>query len=827
MSKVINGVIAFALSLTIISTQFLGYTDNSYNKDNFVYAESEEFGSIKWSLNNGVLKITGSGGMQTSSLNIPWKDEIDNITTIEIDSGIINVGSFAFRNCQNLISVSLPDTITSIEKNAFKGCSLLAEINFPAGLKSIERSAFMDCSALKEVSFPNTLDSIGESAFEGCSSLSKAIIPDSVSVIEDYAFENTNSDFLICCSFGSAAYSYAKANGIKYDDSYTFEIDKENDTENDSDPDDTYSIRSTDDLAQLPSVIKKYKTISLKTDIVAPEKWTSISELNGTFNGNGHSISGLTDCLFTTIEKDAVINNLTLSDVQINETTGGSPLGAIASENKGVIKNCKVTGAVNYKATLRMESKITWLDTAVFPATFKYFCAGSIVGINSGQIIGCTNDAKVNVSNSSDIEKDHSIYYASAGGIVGENTGEIRNCVNCGDAYSMISSYTVMDYDSDRTREGYTVAISGGITGFNKGTITGCKSAGVHATNYNKSGGVYTDSTTKDEEASYDNEPAMYAYAGGIAGATTGSISQCSVSDLGKQITSLSTMMFVTAPKYTPYYDLREVNMWCGGIAGAAFGNATIDQCSNRLNPRAAFEVNGVLGQMNEHVFCGGILGAAYYQNPKITNCYNWGKPTITDEFTAAEQVTKISGGFMHGGIVGGIYNSIFVANKTIESYKGSATISNCYSIAPASRFIDSFNDIYDYALINENTTLSNVTDNATLTNCYYIDTLDGQYGTKKSEAEMKSEEFAEQLGDAFVYEADSFPMLSWEKQKIKGDVNADGYLTVADVVLLQKWLLAVPDIKLPDWKAADLIDDDRLDVFDLVLMKRELINNM
>ena len=58
----------------------------------------------------------------------------------------------------------------------------------------------------------------------------------------------------------------------------------------------------------------------------------------------------------------------------------------------------------------------------------------------------------------------------------------------------------------------------------------------------------------------------------------------------------------------------------------------------------------------------------------------------------------------------------------------------------------------------------------------------------------------------------------------IKGDVNADGVFDVADVVLLQKWLLAVPDTHLENWQAADLCKDNRLDVFDLCLMKRELI---
>ena len=64
------------------------------------------------------------------------------------------------------------------------------------------------------------------------------------------------------------------------------------------------------------------------------------------------------------------------------------------------------------------------------------------------------------------------------------------------------------------------------------------------------------------------------------------------------------------------------------------------------------------------------------------------------------------------------------------------------------------------------------------------------------------------------------------ESNSVCGDVNADGKFNVADVVALQKWLLAIPDTKLADWKAGNLCNDNRLDVFDLCLMKRELLKN-
>ena len=68
------------------------------------------------------------------------------------------------------------------------------------------------------------------------------------------------------------------------------------------------------------------------------------------------------------------------------------------------------------------------------------------------------------------------------------------------------------------------------------------------------------------------------------------------------------------------------------------------------------------------------------------------------------------------------------------------------------------------------------------------------------------------------------------ENSFITGDINSDGEFNVADIAVFQKWLLGDSfygdDIKLNNWKAADLCNDDRLDVFDLCLMKQELLKN-
>lgn len=52
------------------------------------------------------------------------------------------------------------------------------------------------------------------------------------------------------------------------------------------------------------------------------------------------------------------------------------------------------------------------------------------------------------------------------------------------------------------------------------------------------------------------------------------------------------------------------------------------------------------------------------------------------------------------------------------------------------------------------------------------------------------------------------------------GDVNRDGVFSIADAVLLQKWLLSAPDTELADRKAADFNGDGIVNAADLSMMK-------
>lgn len=57
--------------------------------------------------------------------------------------------------------------------------------------------------------------------------------------------------------------------------------------------------------------------------------------------------------------------------------------------------------------------------------------------------------------------------------------------------------------------------------------------------------------------------------------------------------------------------------------------------------------------------------------------------------------------------------------------------------------------------------------------------------------------------------------------KEAEGDVNADGDVTVADLVMMQRFLLG--NSSLTDWRAGDLCKDERIDTFDLCMLRRVL----
>ncbi len=56
------------------------------------------------------------------------------------------------------------------------------------------------------------------------------------------------------------------------------------------------------------------------------------------------------------------------------------------------------------------------------------------------------------------------------------------------------------------------------------------------------------------------------------------------------------------------------------------------------------------------------------------------------------------------------------------------------------------------------------------------------------------------------------------------GDANGDSAFGISDAVVVQEWLLGIPDVKLKSWEAVDFCHDGRLDICDLCAVKQELV---
>ena len=186
-----------------------------------------------------------------------------------------------------------------------------------------------------------------------------------------------------------------------------------------------FKISSADSLKALATAVKdndgkgaynlKGLTFYLANDIELSDTWTPISNVTypadafaGTFDGNGHTISGLngSNGLFGFVN-GATIKNLKVEGTISGPTTG---IGGIVGKTQGkvTITNCSFTGSVS--ATNSGSSN----------------AAGGIVGrVNAGtlKVENCANHATVTA------EK------ASAAGIIGyggSNKVTITNCYNDG-----------------------------------------------------------------------------------------------------------------------------------------------------------------------------------------------------------------------------------------------------------------------------------------------------------------------------------------------------------------------------------------------------------
>lgn len=149
-----------------------------------------------------------------------FEESCNNMTSVSIPSGVVNIGNSAFLGCSNLVSVTIPASVTNIARCAFSSCGSLTsftvddknpkhssrngllcskdgstlisgvngDVTIPLCVKNIGDNSFSGCTGLTSVTIPSSVTNIGYEAFNKCQALTLVAIPSSVKSIGSRAF---------------------------------------------------------------------------------------------------------------------------------------------------------------------------------------------------------------------------------------------------------------------------------------------------------------------------------------------------------------------------------------------------------------------------------------------------------------------------------------------------------------------------------------------------------------------------------------------------------------------------------------------------------------
>lgn len=371
----------------------------------------------------------------------------------------------------------------------------------------------------------------------------------------------------------------------------------------------------------------------LTADTISTYKlWTPVKHFRGTFDGNGHTISGIVCCteteesgtitwpsaMFAFVYEVAVVKNLTIKDSFFTSNTKNY-VAAIAGKNEGIIENC-----TNYAHLVGISTVggITSLNEGVINNCKNYAdlynindnCQkgiGGIVGFNSTDEMA-DEVVSAKVTNCVNYGTISGCFGSSVGGIAGNSTGEISHCVNKGDIINLGNE-------------------SGGIVGYS-----------------NSNGDAYGDVTNCINYADVQSE----RYAGGIAGA-------------GQGVDNV----------YGFYNCVNYGNVTgkeCGGLF-TYIGDINVSGCANYGHVNA---ING-----DNSVQASGLCVWSG-ENSTVENCFNGGD--VTALHTASGICQRLSGTFTNCYSAGTVTSQTKGAfGITTEAYYGK--IQNCYFIGEIS----------------------------------------------------------------------------------------------------------------------------------------------
>ena len=138
----------------------------------------------------------------------------ENIISVSIPQGIIEVGGSSFWRCKNLNSVVIPEGVEKIGENAFSDCTKLKDVTIGEGLLTIGPYAFSGCENLEHIELPLSLKALGSSCFSYCVNLKNVRMPSSLEEISYNTFiwcsslkSITIPDGVTCIGMGAFGHS--------------------------------------------------------------------------------------------------------------------------------------------------------------------------------------------------------------------------------------------------------------------------------------------------------------------------------------------------------------------------------------------------------------------------------------------------------------------------------------------------------------------------------------------------------------------------------------------------------------------------------------------
>ena len=250
------------------------------------------------------------------------------------------------------------------------------------------------------------------------------------------------------------------------------------------------SINSVEDLLQLVTDCRldswsEDRTVDLNTDLdLTGVDFAGIPTFSGTFDGNGHTISGLSlvddgsvTGFFRYIQADGVVHDLTIRGRSM-PSGSRTTVGGIVGSNAGTLINCRFEGVASGASIVggiagTNLSSGTINNCTTTGSVYGAHFIGGIVGENHGAVINCGNDANVNTTvdqNEVDLSEltlndligtENAADITDIGGIAGTSSGVVRACLNHGTVGYLHIGYNI-----------------GGIVGSQTGYVEGCVNYG-------------------------------------------------------------------------------------------------------------------------------------------------------------------------------------------------------------------------------------------------------------------------------------------------------------------------------------------------------------